>query len=117
MKATAAIRGTVVEFERPQWEPLARIVGHDLVGWFMWMFEIELANESRLHAYKHVTTRRYMHVDATGRAFQYDAAGRYQEVAVPVAIARVFVGWEQSSPADHDAAALRAAMWRARAAA
>jgi hypothetical protein len=81
------------------------------------MFEVELADETRLQAYKHVTTRRYLHLDATGRAFHYNEGGGYQEVAAPIAIARAFVGWEHSSPTDREAAALRAAMRRARAAA
>ena len=82
----------------------------------MWMFEVELADETRLHAYKHVTTRRYLHVDATGRAFHYES-GCYREVAVAIAVAHVFVGWEHSSPTDEETAALRAAISRARAAA
>lgn len=61
------------------------------------MFEVELSDERSVHAYKHVTTRRHLHLDAAGRAFDYLGNGRYREVAVPSAIARVFVGWERAT--------------------
>jgi hypothetical protein len=77
------------------------------------MFEVELADGTRLHAYKHASTRCYLHLDATGRAFHYDESSSYTELAASIAIARVFVGWEDSSASDE--AALRAAMHRARA--
>jgi hypothetical protein len=107
--------GNVVQHEQPHWAPLLRVLGHDLASFFMWMFEVELVDETRLDAYKHATTRRYLHLDGTGRTFHYHESGGYQEVAAPIAIARVFVGWEHSSPTDEDAAALRAAIRRARA--
>jgi hypothetical protein len=113
MAATESIRGYLAQHERPCWKALVRVLGHELASWFMWMFEVELADGTRLHAYKHVSTRRYVHLDPTGRAFHYDG-GEYQEVAVPVAIARAFVGWERSGPSERDAVALRAAMSRAR---
>ena len=79
----------------------------------MWMFEVELSHETSLHAYKHVTTRRYLHLDATGRAFDYVEHGRYRAVGAPMAIACVFAGWERSGPTALDAEDLRAAMRRA----
>lgn len=98
MTGVESIRGDVVQCERPNFEPLVCAVGHELASWFMWMFDVELADGTTLDAYKHVTTRRYLHLDATGRAFRYDETGRYQTVAAPIAIARVFVGLEESSP-------------------
>jgi hypothetical protein len=38
---------------------------------FMWMFEVELESGLRLHAYKHIETRKYLHLDKEGRAFVY----------------------------------------------
>jgi hypothetical protein len=111
------IQGHVVQHDRPCWDPLVDVLGRDLAGRFMWICEIELADKTRLHAYKHITTRGYLHLDAAGRAFHYDESGRYQAIAAPIAIARVFAGWHRSSPTDRDAAALRAAMHRARCAA
>jgi hypothetical protein len=54
----------------------------------MWMFEVELENGLRLHAYKHWETRRYLHLDHGGRAFVYiwnddltaEDDGHYEEV-------------------------------------
>lgn len=41
------------------------------LGDFMWMHEIELEDGTRLHAYKHYETRRYLHLDHGGRAFVF----------------------------------------------
>jgi hypothetical protein len=113
--ATAqAIPGDVVQHARPCWEPLVTALGCELAKWFMWMFEVELADETRLHVYKHVTTRRVLHLDATGRAFKHDVDGRYREMAVTTAIARVCMGWECAAASGEYADPLRAAMRRAR---
>lgn len=74
-------------YERPDWGPLA-MLAPDHIGDFMWMFEVELESGTRLHAYKHWETRRYLHLDHGGRAFVYiwndeltaDDDGRYEEV-------------------------------------
>ncbi|MDX6590010.1 MAG: ribonuclease VapC [Solirubrobacterales bacterium] len=47
---------------------------------FMWMFEVELDRNHRIHAYKHYWTRRYIHLDHEGRAFAYCGDELYQEV-------------------------------------
>lgn len=54
----------------------------------MWMHEEELEDGTRLHAYKHWETRRYLHLDHGGRAYVYlwdeskapDEPGVYEEV-------------------------------------
>jgi hypothetical protein len=48
----------------------------------MWMHEVELEDGTRLHAYKHHETRRYLHLDHGGRAF-------------------VFI-WDESRPVEED---------------
>lgn len=82
------IKGRMLRnFDRPDWGPLA-LRAPDHVDEFMWMFEVELENGLRLHAYKHWETRRYLHLDHGGRAFVYiwnddltaDDDGRYEEV-------------------------------------
>ena len=71
--------GDFVNFEQPVWEPLlglARIY----VDEFMWMGEIELDNGTRLQAYKHYWTRRYLHLDAERNAWFYREDGRYEQL-------------------------------------
>jgi hypothetical protein len=80
----------------------------------MWMCEVRLDDETTIHAYKHAMTRRYLHLDAGGRAFHYDESIGYTDIAGPIAIARAFVGWERSWSTDREKAALRDAMCRAR---
>ena len=92
-----------------------RPLGTELCGWFMWMFEVELASGCRLHAYKHHRTRRYIHlaVDAQ-HAFHYlSGDGRYIEVDLAYAVEVAFVGWERADPSSDDLAALAAAVERA----
>ena len=71
MHYTNGISGTPSQHDRPAWEPLVDLLGPDLAGWFMWMCEIKLGDGCGLHAYKHVATRRYLHLASDGRAFLY----------------------------------------------
>jgi hypothetical protein len=82
------IKGRMLRnYDRPDWGPLAKLAPEHLDD-FMWMFEVELEGGTRLHAYKHWETRRYLHLDHGGRAFVYiwnddltaDDDGRYEEV-------------------------------------
>lgn len=80
-------KGQVLQFERPVWEPLIELVA-ERVDEFMWMHEVELEDGTRLHAYKHRETRRYLHLDHGGRAFVFiwhgsrdvDEPSEYEEV-------------------------------------
>ncbi|MEX2107821.1 MAG: hypothetical protein WD827_02900 [Solirubrobacterales bacterium] len=67
------------QYETPNWDPLIDF----LAGNFMWMHEVELADGTRLHAYKHRETRRYLHLSSDGRAFFYSADGFYCEDEAP----------------------------------
>jgi hypothetical protein len=71
--------GSITNWENPDWGPLlglARIY----VDEFMWMGEIELDNGTRLQAYKHFWTRRYIHLDGEGNAWFYREDGRYEQL-------------------------------------
>jgi hypothetical protein len=57
-------------YERPDWAPLVELAPEHVED-FMWMFEVELENGVRLHAFKHWETRRYLHLDHGGRAFVF----------------------------------------------
>ena len=93
--------------ERPDWDPLIDLVGLELVRWFMWMGQIELVDDTHVHAYKHVATRRYLHIGEDGRLFAYRSPDRYTEIEVPEAIEEVFCGWDSVLP-EPDGTAVRA---------
>jgi hypothetical protein len=74
------IEGQMHQYETPDWLPLALIAGIDLLEDFMWMHEVRLSDDRRLHAYKHIDTRRYLHLDDGANAFAYDEDGRYRPI-------------------------------------
>ncbi len=74
------IEGEMLQGETPNWLPLALVAGIDLVEDFMWMFEVRLSDDRRLHAYKHRDTRRYLHLDDEANAFFYDEDDRYRSI-------------------------------------
>jgi hypothetical protein len=51
----------------PEWQPLLDAVGEEIAANFMWMFEVRLSDGTPLHAYKHIDTRRYLHLASDGR--------------------------------------------------
>ncbi len=57
--------------DQPVWQPLLDLAGKQVED-FMWMFEVELTDGRRLHAYKHWWTRRYIHLTPDGDAFAYE---------------------------------------------
>jgi hypothetical protein len=89
MDRTALITGEMVQGEQPDWDPLT----HALLGWFMWMFEVELADGRKLHAYKHIVTRDYLHLTHDGRAFVFRPEHSYVEVDLEDAVAGLFARW------------------------
>jgi hypothetical protein len=83
------VRGnSTPQYDKPEWGPLLELAPAHIDD-FMWMFEVELESGLRLHAYKHIETRKYLHLDQEGRAFVYlwseeisdkDEPGSYREV-------------------------------------
>jgi len=114
MLSNDIIAGTLKQFDEPDWAPLRELVGMDLADWFMWMHEIELADATSVHAYKHVATRRYFHLAHDGRAFTYVPRGGYLEIHPRHAIDLAFEDWDELAPAPEDPEAVRAALRRAR---
>jgi hypothetical protein len=100
--------------DRAEWRPLIELVGVQLVGWFMWMFELELVDGCRVHAYKHIATRRYIHLAHDGRAFAYAGDDRYRVVEPGAAIDSVFAGWEAIAPEPDEEDLTHVARARAR---
>ena len=61
MSPTSLISSTSFDHDEPDWKPLEDLLGVDLVGAFMWMFELDLADGTSVHAYKHIATRAYIY--------------------------------------------------------
>jgi hypothetical protein len=108
------VRGRLLQYDNPVWEPLLAAVGERLTGGFMWMNEEVLASGRRVHAYKHRWTRRYVFLSEDGHAYEYAPCGTYVPLRLDWAIERalcvwwLLAGWE---PEDH--AAIREACLRA----
>jgi hypothetical protein len=90
MGRAKTIRGVMTQGDTPDWGPLERTVGYDVVGDFMWMFEVELEDGRMLQAYKHIDTRRSVHLDANCDALVYLDRERYREHPVAEVLAAVF---------------------------
>ena len=86
MPSAAALRGVVTQFDKPCWAALEQAVGTALAGSFMWMDEVRLNDGTRVHAYKHVMTRRYLHLAADGTALAWRADATYRMIDAATAI-------------------------------
>jgi len=90
MPRRRGIKGEATQGEEPEWEPLVNAVGERVTRDFMWMFEVELSDGRSLQAYKHVDTRRYVHLAASGEAYFYEPPGRYISIPAWEFFAAVF---------------------------
>ena len=114
MASSHFIRGEMRGADVPDWKPLETILGSDeLCAYFMWMFEVELADGTVLNAYKHRLTRCYLHLAADGRTYYYAGDHNYGTVDPAVAIAAVFRGRVRPSLTASERRALRSALRRA----
>jgi hypothetical protein len=86
--ARRAIRGRILEVKAPEWEPLLNLAPDHVVD-FMWMGTVQLADGTRVQAYKHYWTRDYLHLSDDGRAFVFVPKTRYEEVNPPWLLMRV----------------------------
>ena len=111
--AETTLPGTVRQGEWPVWQPLVDLVSEVVAEWFMWMYEIELADGSPLHAYKHVATRQYLHLTEGGRAFVYVSPETYLEIPPRRAVREAVAGWDELLPQPDDPDAVREALRRA----
>jgi hypothetical protein len=80
----------MLQCHEPDWRPLLKAVGEEVTCHFMWMCEVELSSGKRLHAYKHIDTRRYVHLDRDGAAFVYEWPERYRSSPVTEVLTEVF---------------------------
>lgn len=113
MSNNKAIAGELGQGDRPNWGPLEAMVGEELAGEFMWMFQVDLADGAAAHAYKHIFTRRYLHIGEDGRTFAFTRSGRYRTVDPFDLLMAVFDGWERLVDDEADVEALRSALRQA----
>ena len=113
MRSTPHITGTLLQYDDPDWGPLESLVGVELASWFMWMNSVLLEDDAIMHAYKHVATRRYIHMAVDGRTFAYMSSGCYCELPRHRAIALAFVGWESLLLESEDPELVRRELERA----
>ena len=110
------LTGVIGGADGPDWEPLLAVVGPEGADWFMWMCAIDLSDGTRLQAYKHQMTRRYLYLDDALRPWGYTGAGRYvPRGALAEAVEDVWSSWWLSEHAEaEDAAVAWASIDRAR---
>jgi hypothetical protein len=106
--------GEMIVADEPVWEPLERAVGERLMSTFMWMYEIRTTDGGRIHAYKHIDTRRYLHLDHDARAYEFVAEQRYRPIPLAEAIELALASWHRVSASPEELAAAAAAIDRAR---
>src|SRR3954468_7633498 len=109
MPIDGEIRGVSQSPTTPVWEPLLDAVGEDVASWFMYMFWVATGDGRRLHAYKHIATRGYVHLDSDGNAFYYVHPDRYRPIALAEILEAVLAPWWEHGLADGDAADVAAA--------
>jgi len=110
------VTGRMKQGDTPDWQPLARVVDEHLMGWFMWMFEVATPGGRPIHAYKHIATRGYLHLDMEGSAYVYVDEDRYRRIDLDWLLELVLrPWWEEGLGADlEDVTASWAAIERAR---
>jgi len=81
--------GRETNAREPDWSPLERLTGGDdlILGQFMWMYCARLEDERVVHAYKHIETRRYLHLAGDLTAFEYRGDQDHEYASVPLGIA------------------------------
>ncbi len=113
------IPGLLGDADEPNWQPLLQVVGIELVEWFMWMCPVALADGTRVEAYKHRITRRYLYLDGHGRAWGYvetRRGGRYRLMPSVAAMLDLVLSpwWETPLVEPEEIALCWAAIERAR---
>jgi len=109
------LRGTVVQSDLCRWAPLERVVGSELAQWFIWTHQIRLDDGTRLDAYKHVVTWRYLHLSEDGASFLLCLDSTYRRADPAAAVATAFDGWDDADPSASDQQALIDVLRRLRA--
>src|SRR3954469_7094775 len=83
----------VTQFDHPEWGPLELAVGEDLMWPWMWMCELRTTAGVAYHAYKHHSTRRYLHLGPEAEALDYVGDHRYLPIALVEALELALRPW------------------------
>lgn len=92
MQPIETITGQSLQGQSPCWDPVLK-VAPELVEHFMWMFELELEDGRRVHAFKHISTRRYLHLDHRAKAFVYMGDNRYRPTDIDFLLEEALRPW------------------------
>jgi hypothetical protein len=89
---TKTFTGRGISIDELGCEPLNSLVGLELCAQFMQMFDVRLSNGHTARAFKHRTTRGYLHLDLTepGLAYWYGDGRSYHLVDLTTALIAVF---------------------------
>jgi hypothetical protein len=111
MRSNGEIVGVILQRDSPNWAPLIAAVGEEVTAGFMWMFEVATSDERRLHAYKHIVTRRYVHLDEDGNAFYFADIDdhTYRPIALDRILDAVLSPWWKDDLSGGPAGAMAAA--------
>jgi hypothetical protein len=113
MGKTRAWRGKSEQCERPEWGPLRDAVGEQVMGDFMWMYEVTLTDGTALQVYKHIDTRRSVHLASDGTVYVFEPPDRYRRFPSAKVFAEVFASLPRlRGVTDEQIAASRTALER-----
>jgi len=91
MRKGRARKGEAVNWDKPVWEPLIGLVGFEVTGHFMWMYEAELRDRTKIEAYKHYDLRQYIFLDDFARAFVFEGEDKYRRCDGSSIVFRMFI--------------------------
>lgn len=77
----------------PEWDPLHDVLPMKHCNGFVWMYR-STCSEETVEVYKHGISRRYLHLDHNGRAYEY-CSDRSVEIPVGDAVDHVFENIEE----------------------
>jgi hypothetical protein len=113
--ARRLITASVVNHEEPDWRPLEHLASAYRASSFMWMFELATRRGGRFHAYKHIETRCYIHIDIQCKGLAYvPEEDRYERHPAWVLLrAALRPWWEELNASPEEIALAQVAIQRA----
>jgi hypothetical protein len=84
------VRGTRRGDSDPDWRPLFGLSPTDVAA-FMWMYRVDLVDGTVVEAYKHRSTRKYIHLDPAGRGYELVGDATFEESDAMVLLVKAIV--------------------------